>query len=181
MKKLLFILPLVLLIACVQVPTTTILVPTAHGVVTIKAPKDSKIVGLKADFVKGTVSLDTYEAKMNPDVIGASALGQVELIKANTELANALGQMGMTAFARSQGIPLSSASSPSTAPQANPTITTDQLNALIQRRAEEVAAAHNPAPALGSAATNAPARPRARTARTNAPPATVSTNTPPGT
>lgn len=173
MNKLIFSFSFLLLAACVDVPTTTIKIPTANGVVIIKAPKDSKLVGLKANFEKGTVSLDSYEAKMNPDVIGASALGQVELIKANTELATSLGQMGMTSFARANGIPLGSGVAPSSQ-VVNQTITQDQLNAIIEKRAGELAAA--------KIATNQPATPmrgpRNRPASTNPLPSNISTNAP---
>lgn len=137
--KTLLLLPLLLLLltGCVRVPMTTITVPTANGVVSIKAPKDSKITGLKANFDKGTVQLDSYETRMNPDVIGASSVGQVELIKAYADLA----QMGLRSFAASQGVPLPVAppQQPQQPAQPSNLITPAQLDALIQRRAEEIA------------------------------------------
>lgn len=163
MKRLFFSLSAILLAGCVEVPMTTITVPTANGIVKISAPKDTDITGLKANFEKGTVTLDSYKARMNPDIISASAVGQMELIKAYGELANTMGQLGMRAFAASQGmqLPVAQSTSPAATPPA--TITTDQLNALIQRRAEEIANAR---------ATNQPAEPRhvRRPASTNAPP-----------
>lgn len=162
-----------LLIACVDVPTTTIKVPTANGLVVIKAPKDSKIAGLKANFEKGTVQLDSYEAKMNPDVIGASALGQVELIKAYGDLANSMAAIGLRAFAASQGMPLAGPAAPPQ--QVSQQITPQQLDAMIQKRAEEIANQR-----ATVAATNRPSplrNPRIRPGSTNAPP-TVSTNAP---
>jgi hypothetical protein len=174
MKRILLSASVILLsVACVQVPMTTIQVPTEHGIVTIKAPKDSKMSGLKANFEKGTVTLDSYEARMNPDVIGASAAGQAELIKAYGDLANNMAQMGMRMFAASHGIPLSAPASPAPAPQAGQTITQEQLNAIIERRAQQIAASN------AAQSTNVPPAavrsPRNRTP----PPATVSTNTPP--
>jgi len=159
MKKFLFSLSIVLLVGCVQVPMTTIKVPTANGLVTIKAPKDSKIAGLKANFEKGTVSLDSYEARMNPDVVSASAAGQAELIKAYSEMANSLGQLGIRAFAASQGIPLGS-SAPQQ-PSSGRSVTQAEFDALVRQQAEAfvkaqaAAAATNPPP---TASTNAPAK-----------------------
>lgn len=178
MKRILLSASVILLsVACVQVPMTTLLIPTPNGLMTVKAPKDSKIVGLKANVDKGTISLDSYEARMNPDVIGASAAGQAELIKAYGDLANNMAQMGMRMFAASQGIPLAAPSSPAPAPQASQTITQDQLNAIIERRAQQIAAATaaqstNVPPSVPPSAVRSP---RNRTP----PPATISTNTPP--
>lgn len=157
--KILSFCSLVLLTACVNVPETTIRVPTASGVVVIKAPKDSKIAGLKANFEKGTVTLDSYEAHMNPEVIGASAAGQVELIRAYGEFANGMANLGLRAFAASQGMPMAGAAVQPTAQVAG-TITTDQLSALVEQRAKQLAAL--------SAATNNLLNQAAST--TNAPP-----------
>jgi hypothetical protein len=94
---------LTLTVGCVQVPMTTISVPLSGGrTVTVKAPKDSEIDGLEVDFVTGKLSLAKYRARMNPEVISASAAGQVALIQGYTELTAVVGQLAIKGFSAGQ-------------------------------------------------------------------------------
>lgn len=134
MKNIFAAILLVALSGCVNVPKTAIEVPTARGIVRIKAPKDSTIEGLQADFEKGKVSIEKYQARMNPEVVSASAAGTVEIIRAYGELANRMAELGLKGLAASQGIPVAT----SQQPVQTTTITPEQLSALIQKRAEEI-------------------------------------------
>lgn len=84
-------------IGCASVPMTTIQIPTASGPILVKAPKDSEIDGLEMNLEKKTFSMKSYKARMNPDVIGASAAAQAEIMKqwrAMFQEAAALGAKG---------------------------------------------------------------------------------------
>lgn len=83
-------LAVLLLCGCVRVPMTVIKIPLSGGrSVIVEAPKDSTIDGLKVNFATGTLELDHYQAKTNPEVIASTGMAQVELLRAYSELVNA--------------------------------------------------------------------------------------------
>lgn len=75
---------LLVLCGCVAVPKSTIAYQSPEGAsIKLELPKDVELVGLMIDLSGGkpVVLLESYKARMNPEVIGNSAQGQAELIR----------------------------------------------------------------------------------------------------
>lgn len=110
LKTLLAAVALMLVSGCVHTPETRI----EYGKLRIRAPKDTDLTGLQiTQMTNGAVqvTLQSYKARMNPDVISATAIGQAQLVQAAALGTGAALGEALKAFAASQGIPL---------PQATP-------------------------------------------------------------
>lgn len=93
---------------CLQVPKTVIEVPTARGVVRLIAPKDADIQGLYVDFSKGVLGVESYRARMNPDVITQAGASQTAQMKETFTLLRDMGLIagnGFTGRAPGEGLP----------------------------------------------------------------------------
>ena len=106
-NKLFCLLAALALTGCVNVPKT-IISGAINGVpFSLTSPKDSKLTGLEITAQTGgltnymRISVQSLEAKMNPEVITTTADGQVKLI-------NAVGseiRSGMAAAAKGAAVP----------------------------------------------------------------------------
>jgi hypothetical protein len=108
MKKLIALSAVVTLtVGCVNVPPTKIGIPMPDGrMLTISAPKDTDIEGLEVDLNSGILKLKKYKARMNPDVLAATAAGQAELMNSYNNLFQTAFQMGQQAALASAGVPV---------------------------------------------------------------------------
>jgi hypothetical protein len=110
MKKLLFLLPL-LLAGCVgsMVPMTKISGTIAGQPFTLQSPKDSELTGLEI-IAEGkdtfgntntvTLKIQSLKAKMNPDVITTTGDAQSKLISTSVQAGAAAAGQGAAAAAK---------------------------------------------------------------------------------
>ncbi len=110
-----------LICGCVFVPKTKIKGSVAGQPFNIVSPKDSDLKGLEITVQTNgtcTIKIDELKARMNPDVVGATADGQAKfaesIMNGSAKISGEVTDKAMKAFAAYLGVPpapVSSASS----------------------------------------------------------------------